>query len=50
MREAHVPLDIQEALIGHAGGNRIHRDYGSGHSLSLLAHWIDKADPLGLDL
>ena len=33
LREAEVPLDLQEAILGHSTGSGSQANYGSGHSL-----------------
>jgi integrase len=47
-RDAGVPGEVQERIMGHTyGGNPTAAGYGSGHSLTVLAGWLEKVDPLG---
>lgn len=45
-REAGVPADVSDALMGHARGNRHSRAYGDGYSLAVLASHLSRVDPI----
>lgn len=42
LREAGCPVDIRDAIQGHANGN-IAESYGKGHTLKTMEHWLVKS-------
>jgi len=50
LRDAAVPEEHADAIIGHAGGGGVGRDYGKGLPLARLAASVAKVTMPGLDL
>ncbi|HEX2255183.1 MAG TPA: site-specific integrase [Afifellaceae bacterium] len=46
-RQAGMPAEIRESLMGHQVGNRISSGYGEGYPLAVLAQWMARMEPLG---
>jgi integrase len=45
-RNAGVPHEIMARLMGHTVGSRVSAGYGTGESVSVLASWLAKVQPL----
>ena len=50
LKDAQVPLDMREAIMGWEPSGKMDAQYGSGHSIELLSEQVAKSSYPGLDL
>ena len=50
LKEAHVPLDIREAIMGWEPSGKMDARYGSGYSIDVLSEQVAKSSYPDLDL
>ena len=44
LRAVQCPLEIEEAIVGHSKAqSSVHRGYGNGYPLAVIAEWMNKA-------